>query len=121
MVNFSKFNELAEFSYNNTLTSNLSQINTELISKTDSTLGGYWINGVLFVIFIFIFYRLNDSTNINRYDIVRSFFISSAVVLFGAIILLISGLSTTIYPLYLYGMLTIITSIMLYNQKTKGL
>jgi len=121
MVNFSKFNNLADFEYNNTLTSNLSQINADLITKTDSSLGAFWINGVLFVIFIFIFYKLNDINNANRYDIVRSLFISSAVVLFGAIVLLISGFSTTIYPLYLYGLMTIVTSIMLYNQKTKGL
>jgi hypothetical protein len=121
MVDFSKFNEISNFNYNNTLTSNLSQINAEIISNTDTSLGPFWINGVLFVLFVFLFYRLNETDNANRYDITRSLFISSSIVLLGSIMLLISGLSSTIYPLYLYGMLTIITAIMLYNQKTKGL
>jgi len=121
MVDFSKFNNITEFVYNNSLTQNLSKINSDIITNNNIVLGGIWINGVFLVLFLFMYWRLNDKNSPNPYDITRSLFISSAVCLLGTIFVLISGWSSTIYPLYLYGVIAKITGLMVYNLKSKGL
>ena len=121
MVNFSKFENIQPFQYNNTLTDNISNVNVVLIENNNRLLGSFWINGVIFIIFLFLLYAFNRTENSNRLHITRSLFVSSALSLIFSIFELISKWSNTIYPLYFYGMLTIITIIMVYNNKTKGL
>jgi len=121
MVNFSKFNNIQPFEYNTTLTNNLSQINTVLLENNKTQLGGLWINGTIFIIFLFILFKMNKMDNVDRMDITRSLFVGSALSLILSIFALISDWSDTVYPLYFYGMLSIVTVIMVYNNKTKGL
>ena len=121
MVDFTKFNNISAFEYNDTIISNVSAINQKLIENNDKALGMYWINGVVLVMFIFLLWKLNNAESTDKYDITRSLFIASALSLILTIFILISGWSSTIYPLYLYGLLTIVTSIMLYNHKGKNL
>jgi hypothetical protein len=121
MVDFTKFSNISDFVYNDTLTQNLTTINADLITNNNNLLGGFWINGVFIVLFLFIFWRLNDKQNPNYYDITRSLFIASSVCLLGSIFVLVSGWSSTIYPLYLYGVIAMITAMMVYNLKSKGL
>jgi len=121
MVDFTKFNNITPFEYNNTLTNNITQINTVLIENNKTQLGGMWINGTIFILFLFILFKMNKMDNVNRLDITRSLFVGSALSLVFSIFALISTWSDTIYPLYFYGMLSIITAIMVYNNKSKGL
>jgi len=120
MVNLTKFNEIQPFIYNDTLTRNASQINTLLISNNKNLLGGLWINGTVFVLFLFMLWRFNKTENPLRLDITRSLFVSSALCLIFSIFALVSEWSNAIYPLYFYGMLSIITAIMVFNKKSKG-
>jgi len=121
MVDLTKFNNITTFQYNNTLTNNITQINTVLLENNNNLLGSIWINGTIFIIFIFLIFKLNKNDNLDRTDITRTLFISSALCLIFSIFALISKWSNTIYPLYFYGMLSIITIIMVYNNKSKGL
>ena len=115
-----KLKDIKPLEFNNSVVSgNASQIPTNLINNLKTQLGGFWIDFTMFILFVWLLYMFTKKYDVGSYDFIRGIFLSSGFTLIMATGLLLSGWSENIYPLFLYGVIFLISMIYTYELKAK--
>ncbi len=121
VTNLEKLKDIKPLELNTSIinSNNPKELTNNLLSNLKNNLGSLWIDVTLFVFFLFLLYKFTDKSDLNSYDSIRGIFLSSGFILIMALGLLLSGWSENIYPLFLYGVIFLISMIYTYELKQK--
>jgi hypothetical protein len=121
MAIIEKLQNITPLKLNNSIinTTNPKELTQNILSNTQTQVGSLWIDGALFVLFIFLLYKFTDKYDLTSYDSIRGIFLSSGFTLIMSIGVLLSGWSDNIYPLFFYGVIFLISMIYTYELKKK--
>ena len=94
---------------------NTEQIQDTLIENTKDKVGSSWGIFTTLVLFVVAFFYWA-----NKYNLIKTLNISSFVSFIITILITILSFTTSLYPLFLFGLLFILSSICAYNLKERN-
>ena len=124
MTNFTNLSALSDIAPINLNFDNLTTLTgatAQLQDTAQSSVGDFWFIGSIMLIFFMLswwFYRPDKTFAL---DMMRSLFISSSWSLFISITFLLSGWTTTVFPIIWFATIFVICVVSIRKLKTKGL
>jgi uncharacterized membrane protein len=120
-MNLSYFNNLPPIELNITQQVTSEELIPNIISSANETSGGYFGLGVMLITFLVMTIILYKQDGDIRLDIMRSMFISSGLSLILGVVMILSGLTTSLQHIIWFLVLFVILIFVMYGIKKKGL
>jgi len=121
MVNLTALTDLTPLTFNTTNMSNAETLIPNIINTTDSVSQGYFGLVVMVGVFIMLLYTTFRQDGDITLDIIRSIMLSSGFTGIIGVIMLVTGLSSSFVHVMWFLTIFIITIMVLFIKKRKGL
>ena len=115
------FQTMTSLTFNSTNLSDSENIVPNIISTTDTISGGYFGLAVMLGTFILLFFVTFKQDGDIRMDMMRSLMLSSGFASMIGVVMLVTGLSSSFVHLMWFLTTFMLSIILLYNLKKKGL